>query len=110
MKTDTPETSEAWLAVSRMPDGSFDTNIPSSEFARSMLMQSRNMERQRDEARLEAAQLRLCLQRVKIYAIKIQDVEWGYDGDCGALVLAEYIEEECDKAQSTISKMEIPTQ
>ena len=107
MKTDTPETNGQTYDPASHPGGwrSFhpDGICVDADFAR-------KLERERDEARLEAAQLRLCLQRVKIYALKIQDVEWGNDGDCGALVLAEYIEEECDKAQSTISKMEIPTQ
>lgn len=44
----TPETSEAWSAVSRTPDGMYDSRIPISEYAYAMADHSRKMESQRD--------------------------------------------------------------
>lgn len=49
MADDTPETSEAWDAVSRMPDGMYDSRVPISAYARAMVEHSRKMERQRDQ-------------------------------------------------------------
>ena len=51
MKTDTPETDEAWDAVSRTPDGMYDSRVPIMEFALAMSHHSKKMELERDEAR-----------------------------------------------------------
>jgi len=48
-ETPTPETSEAWDAVSRTPDGMYDSSIPMSQFAYAMVDHSRKLERERDE-------------------------------------------------------------
>lgn len=48
--TPTPETSEAWDAVSRTPDGKYDSSVPMREFAYAMADHSRKLERERDEA------------------------------------------------------------
>lgn len=46
----TPETDEAWEAVSRTPDGMYDSRVPISTYACAMLNHSRKMERERDAA------------------------------------------------------------
>jgi hypothetical protein len=43
------ETKEAWAAVSRTPDGMYDSRIPISAYAYAMNDHSRKMERERDE-------------------------------------------------------------
>lgn len=50
-KSDTPETEEAWKAVSRTPDGMFDSRVPISAFAYAMADHSKKMERERDSLR-----------------------------------------------------------
>ena len=50
----TPETDEAWKAVSRTPDGMYDSRVPISAFAYAMSRHSKKMERERDEARARA--------------------------------------------------------
>ena len=55
--TPTPETSEAWDAVSRTPDGMYDSSIPMSQFAYAMVDHSRKLERERDEARAQQDRL-----------------------------------------------------
>jgi hypothetical protein len=47
----TPETDEAWKAVSRTPDGMYDSRVPISAYAYAMYDHSKKMERQRDELR-----------------------------------------------------------
>jgi excinuclease UvrABC ATPase subunit len=54
----TPETTEAWAAVSRTPDGMYDSRIPISAYAYAMADHSRKMERERNEARAERDELR----------------------------------------------------
>jgi hypothetical protein len=48
---DTPETDDAWDAVSRTPDGMYDSRVPIRKYAHAMAEHSRKMERERDEAR-----------------------------------------------------------
>ena len=47
--SDTPETSEAWDAVSRTPDGMYSTTTPMKDYAYAMLEQSKKLERERNE-------------------------------------------------------------
>jgi hypothetical protein len=47
----TPESNEAWDAVSRTPDGMYDSQVPISAYAYAMSDHSKKMERQRDELR-----------------------------------------------------------
>jgi len=47
--TDTPETSAAWDAVSRMPNGMYDSQVPIRMYATAMYDHSEKMERERDE-------------------------------------------------------------
>lgn len=47
--SDTPETDGAWGAVSRTPDGLYDSQTPASDCAIAMYKHSRKMERQRNE-------------------------------------------------------------
>jgi len=46
--TPTPETDDALDAVSRTPDGMYDSRVPISEYAYAMAQHSRKMERERD--------------------------------------------------------------
>jgi len=51
-------------------------------------------------ARILAAaykELWFALGQVRHNAIAIQNIRWGYDGDCGAVRIAERIEYECDQ-------------
>ena len=50
MNTPTPETDEAWKAVSRTPDGMYDSRVPFSAFASAMSDHSKKMERERNAA------------------------------------------------------------
>jgi hypothetical protein len=50
-RSSTPESSEAWDAVSRTPDGMYDSRVPISAYAYAMSDHSKKMERQRDELR-----------------------------------------------------------
>ena len=45
----TPETKEAWDAVSRLPSGMYDSRVSIWAYATAMSDHSRKMERQRDE-------------------------------------------------------------
>ena len=45
------ETAEAWAAVSRTPDGMYDSRVPISQYAYAMAEHSRKMEHERDAAR-----------------------------------------------------------
>jgi len=45
----TPETKEAWDAVSRLPSGMYDSRVSIRAYATAMSDHSRKMERQRDE-------------------------------------------------------------
>ena len=45
------ETAEAWDAVSRTPDGMYDSRVPISQYAYAMAEHSRKMEHERDAAR-----------------------------------------------------------
>ena len=45
----TPETEEAWDAVSRLPSGMYDSRVSILAYATAMSDYSRKMERQRDE-------------------------------------------------------------
>ena len=45
----TPETKEAWDAVSRLPSGMYDSRVSILAYATAMSDHSRKMERQRDE-------------------------------------------------------------
>jgi hypothetical protein len=45
----TPETKEAWDAVSRLPSGMYDSRVSIFAYATAMSDHSRKMERQRDE-------------------------------------------------------------
>lgn len=56
-KTDTPETSEAWDAVTRTPDGIYDTSIPMTARAYTMLDHARRLERERDALRKDHEKL-----------------------------------------------------
>lgn len=55
--TDTPETSEAWAAVSRTPNGMYDSSIAMRQFAFAMCDHSEKMERERDQWIAKAAEL-----------------------------------------------------
>jgi hypothetical protein len=44
----TPESNEAWDAVSRTPDGMYDSRVPIKEYAYAMAEHSRKMERERN--------------------------------------------------------------
>lgn len=46
----TPETDEAWDAVSRTPDGMYDSKTPMSSYAYAMAGHARKMERERNRA------------------------------------------------------------
>jgi len=46
--SDTPETDEAWAAVSRTPDGWHDSRVPVFAFAKAMADHSKKLERQRN--------------------------------------------------------------
>lgn len=46
----TPETDEAWKAVSRTPDGMYDSRVPISAFAYAMSHHSKKMEMERNAA------------------------------------------------------------
>jgi hypothetical protein len=50
----TPETSEAWAAVSRLPDGMYDSSVPITAYADATLKHSKKMERERDAVAQEA--------------------------------------------------------
>ena len=47
----TPETAKAWDDASKGPDGNYYSNVRGQDMAAAMLNHSRNMERERDEAR-----------------------------------------------------------
>ena len=50
------ETAEAWDAVSRTPDGMYDSRVPISQYAYAMAEHSRKMEHERDAARAAASE------------------------------------------------------
>lgn len=67
--SDTPETQEAWHAVSRTPDGMYDSRVPIMAYAQAMSEHSKKMERQRDayaETLREIAQLSIWLSDVPL--------------------------------------------
>jgi hypothetical protein len=49
-RSSTPESSEAWDAVSRTLDGMYDSRVPISAYAYAMSDHSKKMERERDAA------------------------------------------------------------
>lgn len=61
----TPETDEAWKAVSRTPDGMYDSRVPISSFAYAMSRHSKKMELERNAA---YAKIRDCVTRLDVCA------------------------------------------
>ena len=65
---------------------------------------ARKLERERDEAlereakwKAECKRQWMHLSQARHNAIAIQNIRWGFDGDCGATRLANLIEEDCDR-------------
>jgi hypothetical protein len=82
----TPETDEAWDAVSRTPDGMYDSRVPISDYAYAMLEHSRKMERERNAA-LDA------LDKIESHYVDGDDTyeAWKAMGEIAAAFLAENV-------------------
>lgn len=63
-------------------------------------VESRNKEI--DDLREQRDRLARALEKIKAHAVAIQKLRYGWDGDCGAVKIADYIEEESDDALAAI--------
>jgi len=98
------ETKEAWAAVSRTPDGMYDSRIPISAYAYAMNDHSRKMERERDEMKEQCDLLteQLDFQRNLIREYIDLNTGWRNKWEC-AVEMAALAEIERDEARETIA-------
>jgi hypothetical protein len=65
------ETKEAWAAVSRTPDGMYDSRIPISAYAYAMNDHSRKMERERNQAQKQRDTLAQALRECREDSVEL---------------------------------------
>jgi hypothetical protein len=85
----TPESNEAWDAVSRTPDGMHDSRVPISAYAYAMSDHSKKMERERDAA---IAVLMVIEERYIDGCDTYED--WKFMGDTARAFLSENVDVE----------------
>ena len=90
------------------PSSTPDTDALRAEYLRSNLTETEwqerlweriaELERDRDKWKAECKRQWMHLSQARHNARAIQNIRWGYEGDCGAARLANLIEEDCDRA------------
>ena len=65
------------------------------------------MKRERDKWKAECKRQWKHLSQAGHNARAIQNIRWGYEGDCGAARLANLIEEDCDRGMMSPENAEV---